>query len=573
MLADAIGVGLRREGMAVDIARDGHDALGHLAVTRYDVVVLDRDLPGVHGDEVCRRIVSADSGSRVLMLTAASTVRDKVDGLGLGADDYLSKPFDFAELVARVRALGRRSAPAVPPVLEGGDISLDPGRQVALRAGRRLDLSPKEFALLECLLAADGRVVSAEELLDRVWDEAADPFTTTVKTTIRRLRGKLGEPPVIETVREAGYRIGPAVNREQGAGAACGAGSGCCTRACSSLTGIVLLVIADLPTLSIGSTVRAPVSAGRPGAGDHARFTTNLPEVLLYSGIALVVLAAASVILGWLVAHRALRPLRAITATAGEISASDLTRRLEVAEAYDEFRDLGDTLDGLLARLEAAFDSQRQFIANASHELRTPLTAERTVLQVVLADPSASTEALRRACQQVLSLGEQQEHLIDALLTLASSQRGLRQRERVDLAALAGAVIDARGREAADRGLSLEAHLDPAVADGDPSLAESLVANLVDNAIRHNVAGGRVRVVTATRAAGASIEISNTGPMVPPGTVARLFEPFQRLDTRLSAGHGLGLAIVAAIAAAHDASLDASPRPEGGLDITVRFPR
>jgi DNA-binding response OmpR family regulator len=208
VLAAAICAGLRREGMAVDLALHGQEALDRLSGTRYDVVVLDRDLPVVHGDEVCRRIVAGDSGSRVLMLTAAGAVRDKVDGLGLGADDYLAKPFDFAELVARIRALARRSVPAVPPVLENGDISLDPGRRVAFRAGRRLDLSPKEFALLECLLAASGRVVSAEELLDRVWDEAADPFTTAVKTTIRRLRGKLGEPPVIETVREAGYRIG-----------------------------------------------------------------------------------------------------------------------------------------------------------------------------------------------------------------------------------------------------------------------------------------------------------------------------------------------------------------------------
>ena len=209
MLATAVAAGLRREGMAVDLALDGRDALGRLDGTRYDVVVLDRDLPGVHGDEVCRRIAAGGSGSRVLMLTAAGTVRDKVDGFGLGADDYLAKPFDFAELVARIRALARRSVPAVPPVLENGDLSLDPGRHVAFRAGRRLDLSPKEFALLECLLAAAGRVMSAEELLDRVWDEAADPFTTAVKTTMRRLRGKLGEPPVIETVREAGYRIGP----------------------------------------------------------------------------------------------------------------------------------------------------------------------------------------------------------------------------------------------------------------------------------------------------------------------------------------------------------------------------
>jgi DNA-binding response OmpR family regulator len=208
VLAQSIGTGLRREGMAVDVVLDGEDALEHLAVTRYDVVVLDRDLPGVHGDEVCRRITADGVGSRVLMLTAASTVRDRVEGLGLGADDYLPKPFDFAELVARVRALARRSAPAVPPVLIAGDLRLDPARRVAERGGRRLDLSPKEFAALECLLAAGGRVVSAEELLDRVWDEMADPFTTAVKSTIRRLRGKLGDPPVVETVREGGYRIG-----------------------------------------------------------------------------------------------------------------------------------------------------------------------------------------------------------------------------------------------------------------------------------------------------------------------------------------------------------------------------
>jgi DNA-binding response OmpR family regulator len=208
VLATTIGTGLRREGMAVDVVLDGDDALEHLAVTRYDVVVLDRDLPGVHGDEVCRQIVAGRSQSRVLMLTAASTVADRVEGLGLGADDYLPKPFDFAELVARIRAIGRRPEVSLPPVLERGDVTLDPSRRVAFRAGRRLDLSPKEFALLEHLLAAGERVVSAEELLERVWDEAADPFTTAVKQTMRRLRAKLGEPPVIRTVREGGYQIG-----------------------------------------------------------------------------------------------------------------------------------------------------------------------------------------------------------------------------------------------------------------------------------------------------------------------------------------------------------------------------
>jgi DNA-binding response OmpR family regulator len=210
VLAHSIGTGLRREGMAVDVVLDGGDALDRLTVHRYDVVVLDRDLPEVHGDEVCRRVVSGDSESRILMLTAAGTVKDRVDGLGLGADDYLPKPFDFAELVARIRALARRSTTPLPPTLRCGEVMLDPSRRVAFRGGRRLELSPKEFAVLECLLAPADRVVSTEELLERAWDENTDPFTTAVKTTIRRLRAKLGDPPVLHTVREGGYRIGEA---------------------------------------------------------------------------------------------------------------------------------------------------------------------------------------------------------------------------------------------------------------------------------------------------------------------------------------------------------------------------
>jgi DNA-binding response OmpR family regulator len=205
-LAAAIGAGLRLEGMAVDVVLDGTGALEYLAATRYDVLVLDRDLPGVHGDKVARSLAAQRSVTRVLMLTAASTVADRVEGLGLGADDYLPKPFEFAELVARVRALGRRAVPPLPPVLGRGDVRLDPAGRVAFRAGRRLALSPKEFSVLEYLLAAQ-KAVTAEELLERVWDEFADPFTTTVKATIARLRAKLGEPPVIETVREGGYRI------------------------------------------------------------------------------------------------------------------------------------------------------------------------------------------------------------------------------------------------------------------------------------------------------------------------------------------------------------------------------
>jgi DNA-binding response OmpR family regulator len=207
-LAETVADVLRGEGMAVDLALDGQAALDRAAVNGYDVIVLDRDLPGVHGDEVCRSLAAGGSPSRVLMLTAAGSVEDRVDGLELGADDYLPKPFAFTELTARIRALGRRCGPALPAVLACTDLRVDPARRTATRAGRRLPLSPKEFAVLEYLLAARGRIVPAEELLERVWDEAADPFTATVKVTIGRVRAKLGNPPLIETVREAGYRIG-----------------------------------------------------------------------------------------------------------------------------------------------------------------------------------------------------------------------------------------------------------------------------------------------------------------------------------------------------------------------------
>jgi DNA-binding response OmpR family regulator len=209
-LAETVADVLRAEGMAVDVALDGRGALDRAGINRYDVVVLDRDLPAMHGDEVCRRLVADGSESRVLMLTAAGSVEDRVDGLRLGADDYLPKPFAFTELIARIRAVCRRSGPPLPTILSCADLRLDPARRTAIRAGRRLALSPKEFAVLEHLMAAGGRVVSAEELLERVWDEAADPFTATVKVTIGRLRAKLGEPPLIDTVREGGYRMGEA---------------------------------------------------------------------------------------------------------------------------------------------------------------------------------------------------------------------------------------------------------------------------------------------------------------------------------------------------------------------------
>ncbi len=206
-LADAIARGLRREGMAVDLAPDGNDALLKARVVRYDVLVLDRDLPGLHGDEVCLAVRGERPETGILMLTAAGTLEDVVEGLSLGADDYLPKPFRFAELVARIRALGRRAAPSRPPLLHHRDLELDPARRRLTRAGREIVLARKEFAVLETLMAADGATVSAEELLERVWDEHTDPFTNVVRMTIMTLRRKLGEATLVETVIGVGYRM------------------------------------------------------------------------------------------------------------------------------------------------------------------------------------------------------------------------------------------------------------------------------------------------------------------------------------------------------------------------------
>jgi two-component system response regulator VanR len=206
-VADAVARGLRREGMAVDVAYDGGSALDKARMHSYDVVVLDRDLPVIHGDDLCRKLRGEEPDSRVLMLTAAAGLDEVVDGLSIGADDYMPKPFEFAELVARLRALGRRTHPASPPTLTAGDVSLDPARHTVTRAGRPVDLTPREFAVLETLMAAGGAVMSNDELVRRVWDENADPFTNSVRMTVLRVRRKLGDPPVIETVKGSGYRI------------------------------------------------------------------------------------------------------------------------------------------------------------------------------------------------------------------------------------------------------------------------------------------------------------------------------------------------------------------------------
>jgi signal transduction histidine kinase len=320
----------------------------------------------------------------------------------------------------------------------------------------------------------------------------------------------------------------------------------------------------------------------------------TMDELLIESGIALGIMAVASVGLGWLMAGRVLSPLRTITAAARRISARSLHQRIAMTGPDDELKELGDTFDQLLGRLDASFRAQRQFVANASHELRTPLARQRTLLEVALRDSEASTESLRAACERALAAGEQQERLIAALLTLARGERGLDRFEPFDLADIAADALAARQDDAEAAELNLVAHIEPAAGAGDPGLAERLVANLVDNAIRYNMAGGRVEIGTGTREGRPYLTVTNTGPVIPPDHLGRLFRPFQRMDQARTgtgcgtgtagagrgtgtgcgggAGLGLGLAIVGAIAAAHGAELRAFTRAAGGLAIEVVFP-
>jgi signal transduction histidine kinase len=315
-------------------------------------------------------------------------------------------------------------------------------------------------------------------------------------------------------------------------------------------------------------------------AYDNARakkqHDAELRQLVEKSGIALAIMTVLSVLLGWLAAGRILRPLRTLSDHARAISATNLHRRLALTGPNDELKQLGDTFDDVLGRLEASFLAQRQFVANASHELRTPLARAQALAEVALGDPQATVETLRASHRRVIAAGRQQEQVIEALLTLARSERGLDRRLAFDLAAVTNQVIAARRDEAVDRGIQLHATLEPVAALGEPHLAERLAANIIDNALRHNVRrGGQVNVETTSRDGHAVLYVVNTGPVVPPDQIERLFRPFQRLGrerVERAGGVGLGLSIVQAIATAHDAVVTTTARPGGGLEIAVAFP-
>jgi signal transduction histidine kinase len=301
----------------------------------------------------------------------------------------------------------------------------------------------------------------------------------------------------------------------------------------------------------------------------------DLHQLIVESSIALAIMAIISAALGWVVAGRVLRPLRTMTATTQRISEANLDERLALTGPRDELRQLADTIDGLLARLESAFNAQRRFVANASHELRTPLTAARALLEMVMSDPHATVQTYRSTCRQVLEESEQQEQLIDSLLALAQGERGIDRRALLDLAAIAEDALCGYRARAGERGLRVETSLAPAYLAGDRRLVERLVANLLENALRHNVPDGDVTVEVRSERGEAELLVANTGPVVPADEIPRLLQPFQRMGTN-RAGHGegfgLGLSIVAAIAGAHQARLSVRPRPGGGLTVHVRFP-
>jgi signal transduction histidine kinase len=361
--------------------------------------------------------------------------------------------------------------------------------------------------------------------------------------------------------------------------------SGLFVAAGAGLLALTYLLVAHFPVTEDTHLTIRPGSASTVepdalpalAAGQRA---ADLHRLLLLSTVALVVMAVVAVGLGWLVAGRVLRPLRMITAATRRISASNLHQRLDRPGPADELKELGDTIDGLLARLEHAFTAQRQFVANASHELRTPVTLQCALLEEALTDPDPTPASWRHAAERALAAGVQQARLIDALLTLARGEslahNGTGAGTPVDLAAITADLLRTRRTGTGRRELTVTADLGPARLTGDARLIELLAANLIDNAIRHNHNGGRITVATSTQDGQARLSVRNTGPTVPAGELARLFEPFQRLGQARThearTGSGLGLAIVRAVATAHRADLVAHPGSGGGLDITVTFP-
>ena len=513
-------------------------------------------------------------------------------------------------------------APSTPPVVRRGDLAVDRARRRVSRAGQPISFTRKELAILEELLAADGAVVSAEELLERVWDEHADPFSRTVTVTIGRLRNKLG-PPGIHRDRGR-IRLPHSVTVPTAAGGEATARRWRVPRGVRVrltviytslflLGGIILLALTFLlVSNSLGASggarstasdrkilAQCKAKANRPhrsgkesgvsvrdlsiqcqkafaagsAAGKNAQRDHTMHELELWSLVGLAALTVAASGLGWVMASRALRPVREITDAARRASERHLGERINLVGPDDELKELADTFDEMLDRLDIAFATQRQFVANASHELRTPLTAMRTAIDVVLAKPNRTLQQLEATVERVNHSTERAEHIIEALLTMVVSNQGVEVVEPVDLATAAEDALDAVQAQVLRSGLRLESDLESAPVEGNRVLLEQMVANLVQNAVIHNVPHGRVCMRSWSDGGAASFEVANSGPRVSPEELPGLFEPFRRAASRTgSSGVGLGLSIVRSVGDAHGAVIEAHPERDGGLIVTVTMP-
>src|SRR3954447_10659693 len=574
-MAEAIRDGLRLEAIAADIAGDGDTALELLSFNAYDIAVLDRDIPGPSGDEIAERIVASGSGMPILMLTAADRLDEKATGFELGADDYLTKPFHLRELVLRLRALDRRRAHSRPPVRELAGLRLDPFRREVYRDGRYVALTRKQFAVLEVLVAAEGGVVSAEELLARAWDEHADPFTNAVRITVSGLRKRLGEPWLIATVAGARDRIdegGGRGERPRPGRSAVARGPGMSVRLKLTLSYAGFLMLAGVVLLAVGYV---SLSRGvHPGVIFVVRSHSDLlRDFAPTAAIVMAFLLVFGLVGGWLLAGRMLAPLARITAATRTAATGSLSHRIELEGRNDEFRELADAFDAMLARLEAHVAEQQRFAANASHELRTPLTITQTLLDVARQDRNCDTGEL---VERLHAVNIRAIDLTEALLLLSRADQRSFTRDHVDLSLIAEEATETLLPLAERRGLTLETAGDVTPALGSHALLLQLTTNLVHNAIVHNLPQqGTVWVTTSVHPKSVVLTVENTGEKLAPHTVATLAEPFLRSTNRIRTDHagvGLGLAIVKSITQAHDGTLILPPRAVGGLRVTVQLP-
>ena len=574
-MAEAIRDGLRLEAIAADIAGDGDTALELLSVNAYDIAVLDRDIPGPSGDEIAKRIVASGSGMPILMLTAADRLDDKASGFELGADDYLTKPFELRELVLRLRALDRRRAHHRPPVREIAGLRLDPFRREVYRDGRYVALTRKQFAVLEVLVAAEGGVVSAEELLERAWDENADPFTNAVRITVSALRKRLGEPWIIATVAGAGYRIdterrpwiGPRAERPPQAHAQLRRLPHARRRPAARRRVGVPPALRPRPAMLVAPADRLPARLPRPVRPPGTSSLRGRPPCWRSCWCSASWEGGSS-------PAGCSRPLTRITDATRMAATGSLSHRIRLEGRKDEFRELADAFDAMLARLEAHVAEQQRFAANASHELRTPLAITQTLLDVARKDPEPRQRRARRPPPR-------RQHPSDRPHRGAAPAQPrrpavLHPRARRPVAHRRGGHRDAaplrRGARRHDRDLRRrDPHhrltRAPAADDDEPRAQRDRPQPARrGHRVGHDQRSAPERVV---------LTVENTGEKLTPQLVSTLAEPFQRGTERIRTDHagvGLGLAIVKSIAQAHDGTLTLAPRAAGGLCVTVELP-